>query len=115
MQTKTKTYATTATTGNSPVYDLLLTDSLCNENSRLTDEEKELYQALCNVSAKTLWGNGINHCMQRVKATGNADLFRELVKSLGCQLEDCPQIMKSIIGAECLCALRKVSSRRLVI
>jgi hypothetical protein len=100
MQTKTKLYATSTGTDNSPVYNLLPAHSICNENSRLTDKEKELYKALCKVSTKTLWGAAIKDCLQRFDSTGNRELFTELSISLASQLKDSPQVMKNILGTE---------------
>jgi hypothetical protein len=108
MSTKTKLYATSRT-DNSPVYNLLPAHSICNENSRLTDQEKELYQALCKVSSKTLWGAAIKDCLQRFDSTGNRELFTELSMSLASQLKDSNKIMLKIIGEDGVSALRKVS------
>jgi hypothetical protein len=99
MQTKTKLYVH-PTADNSPVYNLLPAHSICNENSRLTDTEKELYKALCKVSTKTLWGAAIKDCLQRFDSTGDRELFTELSMSLASQLKDSPQVMKNIIGTE---------------
>jgi hypothetical protein len=114
MSTKTKLYVY-PTADNSPVYNLLPTHSICNENSRLTDEEKELYEALCRNDIKTMWGETIRYCIETIGQTGDYEMFRKLVKSLQEQAEEVPEAIENIIGAECLCALRKVSSRRLVI
>jgi DNA replication initiation complex subunit (GINS family) len=111
MQTKTKTYDAPTRTNSSPVYDLLLTDSLCNENSRLTDEEKELYEALCNNDIKTMWGETIRQCIETIGQTGDYEMFRKLVKSLQQQADEVPEAIESIIGADSLSALRKVSSQ----
>jgi hypothetical protein len=110
MQTKTKLYATSTRTDNSPVYNLLPAHSICNENSRLTDTEKELYKALSKVSTKTLWGAAIQDCLQRFDSTGNRELFTELSMSLASQLKDSNEIMLKIIGEDGVSALRKVSS-----
>jgi hypothetical protein len=109
MQTKTKLYAHT-TTGNSLMDGFLPTTHCTGSNNGLSNQEKELYKALCKVSSKTLWGAAIKDCLQRFDSTGNRELFTELSMSLASQLKDSNEIMLKIIGEDGVSALRKVSS-----
>jgi hypothetical protein len=114
MQTKTKLYYATDVNCRAiggyvsqflhHVYSLFIIHWV------FTKQEKELYKALCNVSAKTLWGAAIKDCLQRFDRSGNRELFTELSMSLGSQLKDCPQVMKNILGEKAYTVLSHIAS-----
>jgi hypothetical protein len=100
MQTKTKTYAISTRTNNSPVYGLLPSHSICNENSRLTDKEKELFQALCETKGTSTYAGTIRQICKEVEQSGDSNLFRELINMIQDMGQDNPRLIKNIIGTE---------------
>lgn len=115
MQTKTKTYAT-ATTGNRTMDNLLLTDSNSNKNSRqLSKEESKTLKAISSTENESFYNGIIRQRCKEIEQAGDVILYTELIDTLVSQLNDCEATMLKIIGENGVSALRKVSSRRLVI
>jgi hypothetical protein len=100
MQTKTKTYANSTTADNSPVYNLLPSHSICNENSRLTDKENELLKTLCQSKSKSSYARTIRQICKEVEQSGDSNLFRELINMIQDMGQDNPRLIKNIIGTE---------------
>jgi hypothetical protein len=108
MSTKTKLYVY-PTADNSPVYNLLPAHSICNENSRLTDTEKELLKAIGNTKSKSAYAGIIRQRCQEIERSSDVVLFTELIETLSSQLNDCEATMQNILSESGISALKNLS------
>jgi hypothetical protein len=99
MQTKTKLYAHT-TTGNSLMDGFLPTTHCTGSNNGLSNQEKELYKALCHSKGKSSYARTIRQVCKEVERTGDVRMFRELINTICDMGQDNPRLLKNIIGTE---------------
>lgn len=85
-----------------------------NQYNLLTEDEKELFDALKNLQGGGMWGEGIRSWFQTIDneeevwkcavdnqvQQGTAEGFRHLIQSLQEQASDNPALMLRILGAE---------------
>jgi hypothetical protein len=109
MQSKTKTYATTANIGTNN-SSLLCSLPHCSHDSRpLSGKENEILKTLCETKSKSAYAGIIRQRCQEIIESGDAVLFREFIDTLISQLNDCEATMEKILSAEGIKILKVLS------
>lgn len=82
-----------------------LGDNPITESEAFTKEEESAYQILSQTKRDSLWGEVIG----RTLAKGSVTEFRELIRQLKSQANDCPDTMIKIIGVDGYRSLMNIS------